>query len=131
MLWFVGPCHVLLRLGTKSEPFGDIPVNATKEPIMKPVFSMLVTALTLTAVTPASADQVCMPYYEMRAALIDWYGERHKGPVTNVNEQLWVSDVSGTWTLVKTLSDGNACVLAQGDDWMGGLDTDQIVAALE
>jgi hypothetical protein len=51
--------------------------------------------------------------------------------VTNVNEQLWVSDVSGTWTLVKTLSDGNACVLAQGDDWMGGLDTDQIVAALE
>ena len=98
---------------------------------MKPVFSMLVTALTLTAVTPASADQVCMPYYEMRAALIDWYGERPKGPVINVNEQLWVSDVSGTWTLVKTLSDGNACVLAQGDDWMGGLDTDQIVAELE
>ena len=68
---------------------------------------------------------------EMKSALIDWYGEEPVPGQRDDNSQLWASDQSGTWTLVKTLADGNACVLAQGDDWMAGLSGDKQLAALQ
>jgi len=99
---------------------------------MKPVFltSAILTAISLTA-SAAAADEICMPFGEMKASLIDWYSER---PVANPGEnqeQLWVSDKTGTWTLVKKLADGNACVLAQGEDWMGGANQQELLAALD
>jgi hypothetical protein len=105
-------------------------VNARKETNMKLVISTLTLALTLTTAPAALAQDVCMRETEMKAALIDWYAERPKGDVTENNEQLWVSDKTGTWTMVRSFSDGTACVVAQGADWMAGLTGNELLAAL-
>ena len=71
-----------------------------------------------------------MPAAEMKASLIDWYGETPVAEPTAAKEQLWASKHTGTWTLVKTLSDGYACVVAQGDDWTLSSQENDIVAQL-
>ena len=77
---------------------------------------MILTAALIVLSGVARAEQVCMDTDEMRAALIDWYGEM---PVTDQvdGQQYWASAESGTWTLVMERSDGRSCVVAQGDDW--------------
>lgn len=98
---------------------------------MKPVISTIATVLALALpAAAAQAETVCMPASEMQASLIDWYGEQPVTAPSENREQMWASKDSGTWTLVKTLADGNACVLAQGDDWMGGAEGQDLVAAL-
>ncbi len=98
---------------------------------MKPLVSTLTfAAFTTFAVNSAMAQQVCMTADEMGAALIDWYGETPNAAPSETREQLWVSEETGTWTMVKTYSDGQACVIAQGDDWMEGLEQDQLLASL-
>ncbi|NNE52044.1 MAG: S-adenosyl-L-homocysteine hydrolase [Sulfitobacter sp.] len=99
---------------------------------MKPHFFISVIALVLTLVAPAAmAQQVCMDAGEMKASLIDWYGERPVSAPTESNEQLWASKDTGTWTMIKLLSDGKACVLAQGNEWMAGIDQGELLALLE
>jgi len=94
--------------------------------------TVLTAIATLTAMAcAASAQEVCMSTSEMQSSLIDWYGERPASDPTSDNTQLWVSDVTGSWTLVRTLSDGNACVEAQGRNWTAGMDAEQVVAAIE
>jgi hypothetical protein len=99
---------------------------------MKPVFSISAVLIAIGLSAPAAAaDTVCMPSGEMKASLIDWYGERPVSEPSENREQLWVSEQTGTWTLIKTLADGNACVLAQGEDWMAGANQDELIAALD
>ena len=96
---------------------------------MKPLFFTLVAALGLgTISSTAQAEQVCMTADEMQSALIDWYGEEPVTEPTDDNRQLWASNRTGTWTMVKTLADGNACVVAQGEDWILGTDGSQQLA---
>lgn len=98
---------------------------------MKPVISTLVFALGLGSIaTTGAAQDVCMPAAELKASLIDWYGEAPVAEPTEANQQLWASQTSGTWTMVRTMADGNACVLAQGDDWMAGTSDREILALL-
>ena len=96
---------------------------------MKPVFSAL--AMTLALTTTAAAGQVCMDAAEMEASLIDWYDEHPVDRGGNNSSELWVSETSGTWTIVQTLADGNACVIAQGEDWMGEKTDPELVAMLD
>lgn len=104
---------------------------------MKPVNSTLSLALVLgLSAAAANAQQtstqdVCMPFGEMKASLVDWYGETPVAEPTDEGEQMWASDRSGTWTLVKLLADGNACVVAQGQNWMAGVETPEQLALLE
>tara|TARA_R110001632_G_scaffold106048_3_gene215626 strand:- start:241 stop:558 length:318 start_codon:yes stop_codon:yes gene_type:complete len=104
-----------------------------KETIMKPVISTLVLTFAIGAVSaPAFAGEVCMPAQELKASLVDWYGEEPVPNQQDGNVQVWASEMTGTWSAVKTLSDGTACVTAQGTDWMAGLETQQtIIAALD
>jgi hypothetical protein len=103
-----------------------------KEATMKPVFSICASVLALALAQPAqSAGDVCMPAPEMKAALIDWYGERPVAAPSADRKQLWVSQTSGTWTLVRTFSDGISCVLAQGEEWTGTLSQDALIAMLD
>lgn len=98
---------------------------------MKPLISTLMIVLGTTfAANSVMAQQVCMSADEMGAALIDWYGETPINAPTESREQTWVSQATGTWTVVKTFADGQSCVVAQGDDWIQGMDQEQIVAAL-
>ncbi|MCX7558221.1 S-adenosyl-L-homocysteine hydrolase [Sulfitobacter sp. F26204] len=99
---------------------------------MKPFISTLTLVLGTAFATAALADgDVCMATGEMKAALIDWYGEAPVAEPSDAKEQLWVSQETGTWTLLKNFSDGNSCVLAQGDDWMTGTGQDQFLAQLQ
>ena len=103
---------------------------------MKPVISTLSLAavLGLSATLATAQDDgtqdVCMPAAEMKASLVDWYGETPVAEPSAKGEQMWASDRSGTWTMVKLLADGNACVIAQGDNWMAGAESPEQVAML-
>ena len=98
---------------------------------MKPLISALAIATSLTLAAPAAqAEQVCMNADEMAAALIDWYGESPVAAPDENRQQIWASSATGTWTMVRTFSDGSACVLAQGDDWTPAADQERLVAQL-
>ncbi|OAN67619.1 S-adenosyl-L-homocysteine hydrolase [Sulfitobacter sp. EhC04] len=103
---------------------------------MKPVNLTLSMALVLgLSATAASAQdvsghQVCMPAEEMKASLVDWYGETPVAEPSQEGEQMWASDRTGTWTMVRLLADGNACVVAQGENWMAGVDSLEKLALL-
>lgn len=98
---------------------------------MKPVISALALLLVIAAFSgPAIASEVCMPAKELKASLVDWYGETPVDGQSEGNIQVWASKHTGTWTAVKTLSDGMACVTGQGNDWMAGLDSQDIIMAM-
>lgn len=95
---------------------------------------LLCAAAPVLAALPsvARADEpVCMRAGEMEAALIDWYGE-YPTPVhretASATIRLWAAPQSGTWTMVKYLIDGTACVIAEGEDWGGPKQGDALVA---
>ncbi len=96
---------------------------------MKTVLIALATIATLT--TTATAGQICTSAAEMQSSLIDWYGERPVTGPSQVNTRLWVSDATGSWTMVRTLADGNACVEAQGGNWTAGMDAQQMMATIQ
>lgn len=100
---------------------------------MKPIISALFLTLGATSVAaPAFAADVCMPAQELKASLVDWYGEVPIEGQTEGGTQIWASDQSGTWSAVKTLSNGMACVTAQGTNWMAGLEgSELLIASLE
>jgi hypothetical protein len=92
----------------------------------------LITFATLAAMaTSAVAQDVCMSAQEMQSSLIDWYGERPVTGPSNDNSRLWVSDATGSWTLVRTLADGNACVTAQGSNWNTNTNADEMLAEIQ
>jgi hypothetical protein len=35
--------------------------------------------------------------------------------------EVWVSEASGTWTILMTRADGTTCIMAAGTDWEKGL----------
>jgi len=72
-----------------------------------------------------------MSSQNLKASLIDWYQERPVADQKNTQEQLWVSERTGTWTLVRFLTDGNACVAAQGTDWEAGIGRTELLAFAE
>ncbi|MCX7565864.1 S-adenosyl-L-homocysteine hydrolase [Sulfitobacter sp. F26169L] len=91
------------------------------------------TAIAALAVmaTSAAAQDVCMKASEMQSSLIEWYGERPVAEPTQNDTRLWVSDASGSWTLVRNVSGGKACVVAQGRNWSADMDAQDMVAAIQ
>ncbi|KIN74458.1 hypothetical protein [Sulfitobacter guttiformis] len=96
---------------------------------MKTTFTAFAAIIAMT--TTAAAQDVCMNAAELQSSLIDWYGESPVSGPSRDNTRLWVSDASGSWTLVRTLSDGNACVEAQGGNWSAGMDPEEMLASIQ
>ncbi|WP_415405094.1 S-adenosyl-L-homocysteine hydrolase [Tateyamaria sp. SN3-11] len=96
---------------------------------MKPAILTAITLVTLSSA--AFAETPCMSAAEMEAGLIDWYGETPVDGATRARAQMWASEETGTWTLVQYLADGNACVVAQGDDWAPARTDDLLIAVLD
>ena len=93
------------------------------------VFAILTTTVLGTA---SLADtQVCMNAAEMEASLIDWYGEAPVEGEARDNMQLWASDRTGTWTVVRYLVDGTSCVVDQGKGWTSPGEQGVPMAALD
>ncbi|MEQ6202965.1 S-adenosyl-L-homocysteine hydrolase [Sulfitobacter sp. HNIBRBA2951] len=96
---------------------------------MKTVLTAIATITALT--TAAHANEVCMSTAEMQSSLIDWYGESPVAGPTQDNTRLWVSDKTGSWTLVKSMADGNACVEAQGSNWDQSMDAQEVLLMIQ
>ncbi len=69
---------------------------------------------------PAAAQMACGSHASMIAQLDLKYGEVRLGAglagPTAIFE-IWASEATGTWTILKTTPNGWACVMAQGDGW--------------
>ncbi len=91
-------------------------------------------AFLIAALLPVSAAATCMPRAEMASALIDWYGEEPVEMAMGIEAddiQLWASDRTGTWTLVRYTEGSVACVVAQGFNFEPDAPSEALVAALE
>jgi hypothetical protein len=82
--------------------------------------SALVLGMAAAAPPVAQAQMACGTRDSMVAKLGDKYGEvRRGGGLTGSTAifEIWASEATGTWTILKTSPDGMACVMAAGDVW--------------
>ena len=70
---------------------------------------------------PANA-QACTDRAALVERLTETYGERFAGAGMQ-NEraifEIWVSDETGTWTIIMSRPNGQSCVMAAGENWRG------------
>ena len=76
-------------------------------------------ALFATASTSASAQTSCGPREQLVKILADQYKEDPVGiGLAQPGQVLEVfASSAGTWTMVMTMPDGKACMIAAGDNW--------------
>ncbi len=81
--------------------------------------TMFVLAVLMPA-TAAQAQITCGTRDSIVERLGEKYGETRRGGglagPTAIYE-LWISDATGTWTILKTTPDGQTCAMAVGDNW--------------
>ncbi len=83
---------------------------------------LLALTLAAAAALPAQAQTVnnCADRAKITERLTSGYGEKFAGGgLRNADSifEVWMSDDSGTWTILMTRPDGTACVMAAGTDW--------------
>lgn len=71
---------------------------------------------------PSAAQMACGPRADIVRQLEDRYGEARQGmglggPASIF--EVWVNLETGTWTILKTYTNGVACIFAAGDGWQG------------
>jgi hypothetical protein len=83
--------------------------------------ALLVPSLPL----PAAAQGLsCAERDVVIGRLAETFGERFGGGGLQDSSsvfEVWVSETSGTWTILKTQADGTTCIMAAGTDWEKGL----------
>ena len=80
----------------------------------------LVFGMLATAPPAAQAQLSCGDRNVMVEQLSRTYGETRKGAGLVGQAALfevWASDVTGTWTILKTSPNGIACLIAAGENW--------------
>jgi hypothetical protein len=81
---------------------------------------ILTIILAGLAATPTQAQVACGSRDIVVAKLGEKYGETRRGGglagPTAIYE-VFASEATGTWTILKTTADGFACVMAVGDGW--------------
>jgi hypothetical protein len=76
-------------------------------------------ALTAIGTFPASAQSACGPREQLVKILADQYKEDPVGMgLSQPGQVLEVfASSNGSWTMVMTMPDGKACMIAAGDNW--------------
>ena len=87
---------------------------------------MTITALAAAVSTAgaANAQQACADRDQITTRLESKYGESFAGGgLRNAKSiyEVWMSEDSGTWTIIMTKPDGQACVMAAGTNWRKAL----------
>ena len=82
----------------------------------------IVVAVTLAAlgVSAQAQTQHCADRTTVTERLTSGYGEEFAGGGLRNAEsifEVWMSDESGTWTILMTNADGTSCVMAAGTNW--------------
>ena len=84
------------------------------------ITSVLILGMAAVGPPDAQAQMACGTRDSVVAKLVEKYGEVRRGGglagPTAIFE-IWASEATGTWTILKTTPDGLACVMAVGDDW--------------
>ncbi len=82
--------------------------------------SALILGMAAIGPPDAQAQVVCGTRDSIVAKLGDKYGEVRRGGglagPTAIFE-IWASEATGTWTILKTTPDGITCLIAVGDGW--------------
>jgi hypothetical protein len=85
------------------------------------VLGLLCLAATATAPGPAAAQGLsCAERDVVIGRLAETFGERFGGGGLQDSSsvfEVWVSEASGTWTILRTSADGTTCIMAAGTDW--------------
>jgi hypothetical protein len=80
-------------------------------------------AVAVPSVAFAQGQVACGERDSVVAKLGEKYGEVRRGGglagATAIFE-VWASDATGTWTILKTTPNGQACVMAVGEGWQDG-----------
>ena len=82
--------------------------------------SVLILGLAVVGPPDAQAQMVCGMRDSVVAKLGDKYGEVRRGgglAGPTANFEIWASEATGSWTILKTTPNGLTCVMAVGDDW--------------
>ncbi len=88
----------------------------------KQILTTLTLILGMAAIGPleAQAQMTCGTRDSVVAKLGENYGEIRRGGglagPTAIFE-IWASEATGTWTILKTMPDGMSCIMAVGDGW--------------
>ncbi len=80
----------------------------------------LVFGMLATAPPAAHAQSGCGDRNAMVEQLSRTYGEMRKGAGLAGQTALfevWASNATGTWTILKTSPNGMACIVAMGENW--------------
>ena len=80
----------------------------------------LVFGMLATAPPAAHAQRSCGDRKSMVEQLSRTYGEARKGAGLvgqTAFFEVWASDVTGTWTILKTSPNGMTCLIASGKNW--------------
>lgn len=83
-----------------------------------------VLAAALIVPTASQAQNNCADRSLVTDRLTKNYGETFAGGGLRNSEsifEVWKSDESGTWTIIMTMPNGLACVMAAGTDWRTAL----------
>jgi hypothetical protein len=94
-----------------------------KEAVMyKRILTTLVLILGMAAIGPldAQAQMACGTRDSVVAKLGDKYGEVRRGgglAGPTVIFEIWASEATGTWTILKTTTNGLAFIMAVGVGW--------------
>lgn len=83
---------------------------------------ILLTLIALIALhsAPAAAQMACGERDSIVAKLNDNYGEtRRSGGLAGPNMifEIWASEATGTWTILRTAPNGITCIAVAGTDW--------------
>ncbi|MCC2650023.1 MAG: hypothetical protein K0R61_2624 [Microvirga sp.] len=75
--------------------------------------------LTAIGTSPASAQSACGPREQLVKLLADQYKEDPVGMGLSQPGQILevFASSNGSWTMVMTMPDGRACLIAAGDNW--------------
>ncbi len=84
------------------------------------ITSVLILGMAAVGPPDAQAQMACGTRDSVVAKLGEKYGEvRRGGGLTGSTAifEIWASEATGTWTILKTSPDGMTCIMAVGDGW--------------
>ncbi len=84
------------------------------------ITSALILGMAAAGAPDAQAQMACGTRDAVVAKLGEKYGEVRRGgglAGSTAIFEIWASEATGTWTILKTTPDGLACVMAVGDGW--------------
>ncbi len=96
--------------------------------------TIIIAALILGMAGPpvAQAQMVCGTRDVVVGKLDKIYGEVRRGgglagPTAII--EIWVSEATGTWTILKTTPNGLTCIMAVGDNWQDDATVKRVAGA--